>query len=76
MVLGGSFPLRLVITIGGLLVAACGPIVEPVVLVPCPSGECWDLSAGTELVVNDEPDAADLSPNEAHAWRVAALKLP
>jgi hypothetical protein len=51
------------------VVAACGPVVEPVVLVPCPSGECWDLSAGTEVFVNDEPASAELGPNEAHAWR-------
>ncbi len=52
-----------------LVAAACGRVVEPVVLVPCPSGECWDLSAGTDVFVNDEPASADLRPNDTHAWR-------
>jgi hypothetical protein len=53
--------------------AACGPVVEPVVLVPCPSGECWDLSAGTDVFVNDEPAFAELEPNAAHAWRFQTI---
>lgn len=48
---------------------ACGPIVEPVLVVPCPSGECWDLSAGTEILVNDAPSPADLARYGAHAWQ-------
>jgi hypothetical protein len=52
-----------------LAASACGRIVEPVAVVSCPSGECWDLSTGTDLSVNDEPTPADLRPNDAHAWR-------
>jgi hypothetical protein len=48
---------------------ACGPIVEPVLVIPCPSGECWDLSAGTEVLVNDAPSEADLSGYGAHGWQ-------
>jgi len=61
------------IVIGSLFLAACGDVVAPVVFVPCPSGECWDLSAGAEIVVNDVPSAADLSPNGAHAWRFSSV---
>jgi hypothetical protein len=52
-----------------LMSAACGRVVEPVVLVPCSSGECWDLSAGIDVFVNDEPASADVGLHEAHAWR-------
>jgi hypothetical protein len=48
-------------------------VVEPVVLVPCSSGECWDLSAGIDVFVNDEPASADLRPNDAHAWRFETI---
>lgn len=56
-----------------LVSAACGRVVEPVILVPCPSGECWDLSAGADVFVNDEPASAELRPNEANAWRFATI---
>lgn len=52
---------------------ACGPIVEPVLVVPCSSGECWDLSAGAEVLVNDAPSPADLGPYDAHAWQFATV---
>ncbi|MFZ5875071.1 MAG: hypothetical protein ACOYXU_01560 [Nitrospirota bacterium] len=53
--------------------AACGRIVEPVVPVPCSSGECWDLSAGAEAFVNDEPAVAELRSHEAHAWQFQTI---
>jgi hypothetical protein len=56
-----------------LVSAACGRVVEPVFLVPCPSGECWDLSAGADVFVNDELSSAEVGPNEAHAWRFATI---
>lgn len=56
-----------------LAAAACGRVVEPIVLVPCPSGECWDLSAGTDGFVNDEPAWAELRPDDTHAWRFATI---
>ncbi len=60
---------RISLTVGSVALVACGPIVEPVLVVPCPSGECWDLSAGTEVLVNDAPSPADLGRYGAHAWR-------
>ncbi len=60
---------RALVCVVSFVLAACGPIVEPVVLVPCPSGTCWDLSAGTPLGVNDAPSEGVLSRDEAHAWR-------
>jgi hypothetical protein len=56
-----------------LAMSACGRIVEPIVAVPCSSGECWDLSAGTDVFVNDEPASAGLGPNGAHAWRFQTI---
>jgi hypothetical protein len=64
---------RLIVSVPLVAVVACGPVVEPVVVVPCPSGECWDLSAGTELSVNRAPDSADLGPFDAHAWQFATV---
>lgn len=65
--------LRGVLLVVPLFAAACGPIVEPVVLVPCPSGTCWDLSSGTWLAVNDAPSPAWLEAREIHAWRVPTV---
>ena len=65
--------LRGVLLVVPLFAAACGPIVEPVVLVPCPSGTCWDLSEGTWLAVNDAPSPAWLEAREIHAWRVPTV---
>ncbi|MFZ5862095.1 MAG: hypothetical protein ACOYXR_04525 [Nitrospirota bacterium] len=64
-----------VVLVGVLALAAsaCGRVVEPVGVVPCSSGECWDLSAGTDVFVNDEPAAAEVGPHDAHAWRFATV---
>lgn len=64
---------RSLLSVPLLALVACGPIVEPVLVVPCASGECWDLSAGTEVVVNDAPSSADLGPFDAHAWQFATV---
>jgi hypothetical protein len=66
-------PWRTFLWMGSFALVACGPIVEPVLLVPCASGECWDLSAGTEIVVNDAPAPADLGRYDAHAWQVETV---
>lgn len=66
-------PWRIGVGVIALAMSACGRVVEPVVLVECPSGECWDLSAGTDVFVNDEPASAELGPNEAHAWRFQTI---
>jgi len=65
--------LRGVLLVVPLFAVACGPIVEPIVLVPCPSGTCWDLSGGTGLAVNDAPSPAWLAAREIHAWRVPTV---
>jgi hypothetical protein len=65
--------LRIVLCLGAVALAGCGTIVEPVLVVPCPSGECWDLSAGSEVAINDRPADADLGRNEAHAWQFATI---
>ncbi|MBI3607638.1 MAG: hypothetical protein HY207_06710 [Nitrospirae bacterium] len=68
------FPFRLAfILIGCLFLAACGDVVAPVVLVPCPSGTCWDLSDGALLDVNDAPSEARLGFHDVHAWRVMTI---
>ncbi len=64
---------RTLLCVGSFALVACGPIVEPVLLVPCPSGECWDLSAGTDVFVNDVPIPADLGQYDAHAWRFSTI---
>jgi hypothetical protein len=56
-----------------LAVAACGDVVVSVVLVPCPSGTCWDLSDGALLDVNDAPSDARLGFRDVHAWRVTTV---
>ncbi len=66
-------PLGILVCVVSFVLSACGPGVEPVVLVPCPSGECWDLSAGAEMAVNDVPSGADLGPSGAHAWRFSTV---
>jgi hypothetical protein len=63
--------LRIVVCLGSMA-RGCGPIVEPVLLVP-PSGECWDLSAGSEVITNDQPTPADLGRSEAHAWQFSTI---
>lgn len=60
---------RGVLAIIPLALVACGPVVEPVVLVPCASGTCWDLSAGSPVTVNDVPGDGALAAHEAQAWR-------
>lgn len=57
----------------GLTLVGCGPIVEPVLFVPCPSGECWDVSAGTEVLVNAAPSPAELGAYDAHAWQFETI---
>lgn len=64
-----NVPWRISSAAVSVALVACGPIVEPVLVVPCPSGECWDLSAGTDVFVNDAPSPADLGRYGAHAWR-------
>ncbi|MEW6683397.1 MAG: hypothetical protein AB1451_10815 [Nitrospirota bacterium] len=64
---------RILVGLGSAVLAGCGAIVEPVLVVPCPSGECWDLSAGSEVLINDRPADADLGRNEAHAWRFTTI---
>lgn len=64
-------PRRSFLSAMSFALVACGPIVEPVLVVPCPSGECWDLSAGSEVLINDRPADADLGRYEAHAWQFA-----
>lgn len=64
-----SVPWRTLLVLISCVLVACGPIVEPVLVVPCPSGGCWDLSAGSALFVNDLPAPADLGRYEAHAWQ-------
>lgn len=61
------------IVIGCLFLAACGDGLVPVVLVPCPSGTCWDLSDGALLDVNDVPSEARLGFHDVHAWRVMTV---
>lgn len=69
--MGGAW--RSLLCAGSFALVACGPIVEPVLVVPCASGECWDLSAGTEIGVNDIPVPADLARYDAHAWRFPTI---
>ncbi len=57
----------------GLTLVGCGPIVEPVLFVPCPSGACWEVSAGTEVPVNATPSPADLGEYGAHAWQFVTV---
>jgi len=64
---------RAFIVVGCLFLAACGDVVVPVVLVPCPSGTCWDLSEGALLDVNDAPSDASLGFRDIHAWRVTTV---
>lgn len=66
-------PWRTLLSVCSFVLVACGPIVEPVLLVPCASGDCWDLSAGTEVFVNDVPSPADLGRYEAHAWQFPTI---
>jgi hypothetical protein len=61
---------RCLVLVGCLWLSACGEIVVPVVLVPCQSGTCWDLSDGSLLQVNDVPSEAGLGRRDVHAWRV------
>jgi hypothetical protein len=64
---------RIVVCLATVALAGCGAIAEPVLVVPCPSGECWDLSAGSEVAINDRPADADLGRFEAHAWQFATI---
>src|SRR3972149_1421211 len=65
--------LRGFLVVALLGVAACGDVVVPVVLVPCPSGTCWDLSDGALLDVNDAPSDARLGFRDGHAWRLTTV---
>lgn len=60
---------QVLLVVGAIMLTGCGRVVEPVVLVPCPSGTCWDLSAGSRLGVNDEPSDGVLTVDDAHAWQ-------
>ncbi|HET8759696.1 MAG TPA: hypothetical protein VFN94_01415 [Nitrospiria bacterium] len=66
-------PWRIGVGVIALVMSGCGRVAEPVVPTPCSSGECWDLSSGAEVLVNDEPAWAELGPDEAHAWRFHAI---